>query len=147
MLNRAFFSLQMPWGPTRIAVATLIANVVLDALFYRPFGVWGIPFATSFVNIVGTILLSRSLKPITGPFITPRFRRAMIVIALSSTVLAGISYGVWYGLDALLGRTLPAQVVSLVLALLAGGLGYLWTAKRLGLDELRALARMRRARS
>jgi putative peptidoglycan lipid II flippase len=146
MLNRAFFSLQMPWGPTRIAVATLIANVVLDALFYRPFGVWGIPLATSLVNIVGASLLSRSLRPVIGPFITPPFRRAMLVIALSSTVLAGISFGVWYGLDTLLGRTLPAQIVSLVLGLGLGGLAYLWTAKRLGLDELRALSQMRRAR-
>jgi putative peptidoglycan lipid II flippase len=147
MLNRAFFSLQMPWGPTRIAVATLVANVGLDALFYRPFGVWGIPLATSFVNIVGTILLSRSLKPVIGPFITPRFRRAMIVIALSSAVLAGSSYGIWKGLDTVLGRTLPAQLVSLLLALALGGLAYLWTAKRLGLDELRALSRMRRQRA
>ena len=139
MLNRAFFSLQMPWGPTRIAVATLIANIVLDALFYRPFGVWGIPFATSFVNIIGTILLSRSLKPVVGPFITPRFRRAMLVIVLASAVLAGVSFGVWYGLDALLGRTLPAQFVSLLFGLGLGGLAYLWTTKRLGLDELRAL--------
>ena len=67
MLNRAFFSLQMPWGPTKIAVATLVANGVLDAVFYRPFGVWGIPLATSFVNVIGTFLLSRSLKPIVGP--------------------------------------------------------------------------------
>jgi putative peptidoglycan lipid II flippase len=147
MLNRAFFSLQMPWGPTRIAVATLIANIALDALFYRPFGVWGIPFATSFVNIVGTILLSRSLKPVIGPFITPRFRRAMLVIAVASAVLAGVSFGVWYGLDALLGRTLPAQFVSLLLGLGLGGLAYLWTAKRLGLDELRALHQMRRSRT
>jgi ABC-type Mn2+/Zn2+ transport system permease subunit len=109
--------------------------------------VWGIPFATSFVNIVGTILLSRSLKPVIGPFITPRFRRAMIVIALSSAALAGVSYGVWYGLDALLGRALPAQLVSLLLGLGLGGLAYLWTAKRLGLDELRSLARMRRSRA
>ncbi len=134
-------------GPTRIAVATLIANIVLDALFYRPFGVWGIPFATSFVNIIGTILLSRSLKPVVGPFITPRFRRAMLVIVLASAVLAGVSFGVWYGLDALLGRTLPAQIVSLLFGLGLGGLAYLWTTKRLGVDELRALHQMRRSRT
>ena len=99
------------------------------------------------MNIVGTILLARSLKPVIGPFITPRFRRAMIVIALSSAVLAGVSYGVWDGLDMLLGRTLPAQIVSLLLALALGGLAYLWMAKRLGLDELRGLAQMRRARA
>ena len=147
MLNRAFFSLQMPWGPARIAVATLVANVVLDAIFYRPFGVWGIPFSTSFVNIVGMLLLSRSLKPLVGTFITPRFRRAMIVIVLSSAVLAVVSYGVWRGLDTLLGRTFPAQVVSLLLALTLGAMAYLGTAKRLGLDELRALHQMRRSRA
>jgi putative peptidoglycan lipid II flippase len=145
MLNRAFFSLQMPWGPTRIAVATLIANAILDAVFYRPFGVWGIPFATSFVNVIGTILLSRSLKPIVGAFITPRFRRAMLVIALASTLLAGVSYGVWYAVDHVLGRTLPAQALSLVLGLGAGALTYLWTTQRLGLDELRSLRELRRA--
>jgi putative peptidoglycan lipid II flippase len=147
MLNRAFFSLQMPWGPTRIAVATLIANAVLDAVFYRPFGVWGIPFATSFVNLIGTFLLARSLKPIIGQFVTPRFRRAMLVIGLASSLLAGVSYGAWYGLDMLLGRTLPAQFVSLVGALALGGLVYLWTARRLGLDEMRALAALRRGRA
>jgi hypothetical protein len=99
------------------------------------------------VNIVGASLLSRSLRPVIGQFITPPFRRAMLVIALSSTVLAGISFGVWYGLDTLLGRTLPAQIVSLVLGLGLGGLAYLWTAKRLGLDELRSLAQLRRARA
>jgi putative peptidoglycan lipid II flippase len=144
MLNRAFFSLQLPWGPTRVAIGTLIANVILDALFYRPFGVWGIPFATSFVNLIGTVLLARSIRPLIGPFVTPRFRRAMLVIAVSSAILAGISYGVWYGLDAALGRSLPAQLVSLVLGLGAGGLAYLATAHRLGLDELRELRRLRR---
>jgi ABC-type Mn2+/Zn2+ transport system permease subunit len=84
---------------------------------------------------------------VIGPFVTPRFRRAMIVIALSAAVLAGVSYGVWYGLDALLGRALPAQIVSLLLGLALGGLAYLWTAKRLGLDELRALSQMRRVRA
>jgi hypothetical protein len=99
------------------------------------------------VNIVGASLLSRSLRPVIGQFITPPFRRAMLVIALSSTVLAGVSFGVWDGLDTLLGRTLPAQIVSLVLGLGLGGLAYLWTAKRLGLDELRSLAQLRRARA
>jgi putative peptidoglycan lipid II flippase len=146
MLNRAFFSLQKPWGPTRIAVATLVANGVLDALFYRPFGVWGIPLATSFVNVIGTFLLSHTLKPLVGPFVTPPFRRAMLVIVLAATLLAGVSYGVWYALDMLLGRTLPAQFVSLLGGLVAGGLVYLRTARWLGLDEMRALAAMRRSR-
>ncbi|MEO9177146.1 MAG: hypothetical protein ABI317_16650, partial [Gaiellales bacterium] len=77
----------------------------------------------------------------------PRFRRAMLVVALGSTLLAGVSYGVWSGLDHVLGRTLPAQVVSLMLGLGAGALTYLWTTHRLGLDELQTLRELRRARA
>jgi putative peptidoglycan lipid II flippase len=70
----------------------------------------------------------------------------MLVIAFCSALLAGVSYGVWYGLDRALGRSLPAQFVSLVLGLTAGGLVYLRTTRRLGLDELGALRELRRAR-
>ena len=66
----------------------------------------------------------------------------MLVISLSSAVLAGVSYGVWDGLDALLGRTLPAQVVEPALGLALGGPRLsLDGASGSGLDELRALAR------
>ncbi|HET7046155.1 MAG TPA: murein biosynthesis integral membrane protein MurJ, partial [Gaiellaceae bacterium] len=50
MLNRAFFSLQMPWLPTVVALANLAVNAGLDAAFYR-FGVWGIPLSTSIGNL------------------------------------------------------------------------------------------------
>ena len=52
MLTRAFFSLQSPWVPTAIALGNLGLNAALDAAFYR-YGVWGIPLATSFVNMAG----------------------------------------------------------------------------------------------
>jgi hypothetical protein len=69
----------------------------------------------------------------------------MLVIVVAATLLGGVSYGVWYGLDMLLGRTLPAQFVSLLGGLTAGGLVYLRMARWLGLDEMRALAAMRRS--
>ena len=52
MLNRAFFSLQSPWIPTWVALGNLGLNAVLDAAFYS-FGIWGLPLATSIVNIAG----------------------------------------------------------------------------------------------
>src|ERR687884_1129721 len=56
MLNRAFFSLQANWTPTLVALANLALNAALDAAFYR-FGTWGIPLATTIVNVAGTALL------------------------------------------------------------------------------------------
>ena len=64
MLNRAFFSLQSPWIPTWVALGNLGLNAALDGAFYS-LGIWGLPLATSIVNIAGTaallVLLRRRL--------------------------------------------------------------------------------------
>ena len=56
MLIRAFFSLQQPWLPTWVALGNLALNAVLDAVLFRV-GIWGLPLATSIVNIVGAVAL------------------------------------------------------------------------------------------
>ena len=56
LLNRGFFSLQSNWVPTSIALANLGLNAALDAAFYR-FGTWGLPLATSLVNLAGSGVL------------------------------------------------------------------------------------------
>src|SRR4029079_2655014 len=61
MLNRAFFSLQSNWVPTLVALGNLALNAVLDAAFYH-LGIWGIPLATSVVNIAGTAALLLLLR-------------------------------------------------------------------------------------
>ena len=52
MLNRGFFSMQAAWIPTWVALGNLGLNAALDASFYK-LGIWGIPLATSVVNIAG----------------------------------------------------------------------------------------------
>jgi putative peptidoglycan lipid II flippase len=142
MLNRGFFSLQSPWIPTTVALGNLALNAVLDAAFYR-FGTWGIPLATSLVNIAGTalllILLRRRLRRIE--FAQTASAAGRIIVA--SALLAGISYGIWRGVDEALGRALWAQVVSLGIALAAGTAAYLVSCRLLGVRELNALLALR----
>jgi putative peptidoglycan lipid II flippase len=54
-------------------------------------------------------------------------------------LLGGIAYGAWYGLDQLLGRSLPAQIVSVTTALTLGGLVYAAVVLRSGLPEARQI--------
>src|SRR5438034_7019559 len=61
MLNRAFFSLQSNWVPTLVALGNLALNAVLDGAFYH-LGIWGIPLATSLVNVAGTAALLMLLR-------------------------------------------------------------------------------------
>jgi len=138
MLNRAFFGLQSPWIPSWVALGCLILNGALDAALYRV-GVWGIPLATSIVNIAGTVALAVVLRRRLGTLDGATIVRSYLRIALASAVAAGAGYGVWRGLDELLGRSLGAQVVSVGLALAAATGAYLVCARLLGIRELGAL--------
>jgi putative peptidoglycan lipid II flippase len=142
MLNRGFFSLQSPWVPTWVALANLGLNAALDGVFYR-FGTWGIPFATSLVNIAGTglllVLLRRRLERIEFAQTLDATTR----ILGASAVLAAVSWGVWKGLDEALGRATWAQLISVGGALAAGIATYLISARLLGVRELNALLALR----
>ena len=146
MLNRAFFSLQSAWIPTWVAIGNLGLNAALDAAFYR-LGIWGIPLATSIVNIAGTAALLVLLRRRLGRFELVRTTDALVRITAASAVLAGVCYGIWRPLDDALGRSFGAQCVSLGLALVAGGAAYLVVCRLLKVRELQALLSLRRRRT
>ncbi len=143
LLSRGFYSLQRNWVPTTIALGTVGLNAVLDAVLYRV-GVWGIPLATSLVNIVGVALLllvMRSSPGLAGPRLVAL---SVARILLASAAAAAAAFGLWWLLDELLGRELWAQGLSLGAALVAGALVYLAAARLLGVRELEALRALRR---
>ena len=99
MLNRAFFSMQKPWLPTWIALGSLVANVALDWAF-ASFGVWGIPLATSVVNIGATAALVAVLRRRVGSIDGGAVASSYVRIVAASALTAGVAYAVWWGLDA-----------------------------------------------
>ena len=66
-----------------------------------------------------------------------------MLVTVASAVLAAVAWPVWDGLDALLGRSTGAQIVSLGVALTAGAAAYLLACKALGVRELEALLALR----
>ncbi len=138
LLNRAFFSLQAPWVPTWIALAVLVLNLGLDAALYRV-GIWGIPLATSIVNILGVGLLLWYLRArltrLDGRELVISYGRIVIAAALTT----GVAYEVWERVDGLVGRSLGGQVLSVGLAVAGACLVYLVIARMLAIRELNAL--------
>ena len=65
---------------------------------------------------------------------------------VAAALLGVVAYGVWYGLDELLGRSLPAQLVSVGSALALGGLAYAAVLLRSGLPEARQILDLFRRR-
>lgn len=142
MLNRAFFSLQAPWTPTSVALATLVLNTGLYWTFYR-LGTWGIPLAIAVANVFGTVALVILLRRRLVRLELAETIGAVVRITAASLICAAVAYAVWWTLDEILGRSFPAQVVSVFGALGVGGAAYLFSARLLGVRELNALLSLR----
>jgi putative peptidoglycan lipid II flippase len=148
LLNRGFFSLKENWIPTAVALGNLFLNAILDLVFYR-YGTWGIPLSTAIVNIAGTVALVVLIRPRLRGIEGARTVSATVRIVFAAAGLAAVAYAVWKPLDSTLGRSFPAQAVSLGFALGAGGATYIGLCRLLRVEELRALSavasRLRRA--
>jgi putative peptidoglycan lipid II flippase len=97
-----------------------------------------------------TLLLGRRLRRELGGLEVVRTLRAGALMIAAAAVLAAVAYGAWYALDALLGRSLAAQLISVGFALALGGLAYAAVLLRSGLPEARQIldlfaGRLRRA--
>jgi putative peptidoglycan lipid II flippase len=138
MLTRGFYGLQSNWLPTTIAVGTLCLNAILDVALY-PLGIWGIPFATSLVNIVGVAALVFFLRRRVGGVDLARVSKAVVRITIASLALGALAFGTWYALDGALGRSIGAQAVSLGVSLALGGAVYLGACRLLDVRELDVL--------
>jgi putative peptidoglycan lipid II flippase len=121
LLTRTFFSLQRPWLPTGLGAVTLVINLVVALALVGPFGIGGIVVATAVASAAMTggqaYYLRRELG---GRLEGGETARAVARILLASAALGVVAYLVWRGLDELLGRSLPAQIVSVGTGLCAG---------------------------
>jgi putative peptidoglycan lipid II flippase len=143
ILTRAFFSLQSNWIPTAIALGNLALNAALDAAFY-PLGVWGIPLATSLVNVAGVAALAFFLRKRLGRLNLAGIGASVAQVVFASAVVAVVAFPVWYGLDKAVGRSLGGQILSLGIALITSGAAYVVACRALGVRELAALLALRR---
>ena len=141
MLNRAFFSLQSNWLPTVVALANLALNAALDGAFYR-FGTWGIPLATTVVNVAGAAFLLALLRGRIGRIDLRRTAPALAKIVAASAV-AALAFFVWFPLDRAFGRSFGGQLGSLLPALVVATLLYLGACRLLAVRELDTLLGLR----
>jgi putative peptidoglycan lipid II flippase len=145
ILNRSFYAIQTNWVPTGIALGAVGLNALFDLFFYR-LGIWGIPLATSTVNVIAAAVLLVMMRRRLGLEHVGRTLGVVLRISAAAAVGAALAFGAWYGLDELLGRGLVAQVLALGAGFAAGGLAYLGLARALGLRELEALMLLRTSR-
>jgi putative peptidoglycan lipid II flippase len=139
LFSRTFFSLQRPWATTGLAALNMGVNVVVSALLFRPFGIAGIVAGT----VAGTVVMAVSqgllLRGALGGIEGSRTLAAAGRMLAASAALALVAGLGWRTLDSALGRALPAQVLAVGGAILAGLATYAIAVWLLRVPEARQL--------
>jgi putative peptidoglycan lipid II flippase len=147
LLTRAFFAVQRPWIPTRLAAINIVVDIIVSVALYKPLGISGLIIGTVAANVVMTALqLARLRTGFNGRIEGAQTAMITARIAVASALLAGISWGVWYLLDRLLGRSLPAQIASVGGAALAGLWLYTRAVLAMRVPEAEQVMRLLRSR-
>jgi putative peptidoglycan lipid II flippase len=143
LLTRTFFSLQRPWLVTKLSGITLAVNVAVSLALAQAFGIAGIVIGTVVSTAAMTALQVHWLRrELHGRLGADETLRAVLAMLVAAAVLCGVAYGVWWALDDLLGRALPAQIVSVGLGVLAGLAAYAALVLALRVPEARRIARI-----
>jgi putative peptidoglycan lipid II flippase len=139
LFTRAFFARQESRVPTEVACINLVLNAVLDILLYKPFGAAGIALGTSIVTSWNAAALAVLLRRRVGSLHLREVAGETGRIAIATTFCAATAIVVWWPLDSLLGRSIPAQAVSLGMAFFAAGAVYLAAGRMLRLADVAVL--------
>jgi putative peptidoglycan lipid II flippase len=140
LLTRTFFSLQKPWLPTAISVAGLIVNLVVSVALYGPLGIAGIVVGTAASSAATTLLLARLARRELGGLEDRETLAAALGMASASAVLGAVAWIAWALLDAVFGRSLIGQVISVGGGLAAGTLVYARAVLWLRISEAEQVA-------
>jgi putative peptidoglycan lipid II flippase len=147
LLTRAFFAVQRPWIPTRLAAINIVVDVVVSIGLYKPLGIAGLIIGTVAANAVMTwLLLARLRIGFNGRLEGGQTTMITARIALASALLAGVSWVVWRVLDSMLGSSLPAEIVSVGTAGLAGLYVYARAVLAMRVPEAHQVGNLIRAR-
>ena len=146
LLTRTFFAVQRPWIPTTLAALNMLVDIVVSLSLYKPLGIAGLIIGTVAANVVMTALqvhrlrigFNGRLEGVQTTMITAR-------ILVASVLLGVVSWVVWDLLHALLGQSLPAQILSVGAAAGAGALVYARAVLVMHIPEAHQVRRLIRA--
>ena len=125
----------------------LVLNVAISIALAGPLGIAGIVIGTVVSTFAMTVLQARLLRiELHGRLEAGRTLRAIGRMLAAAVALSIVSYAVWWALDDILGRSLPAQVCSVGLGVASGLAVYAAIVLALRVPEAERIARLVRER-
>jgi putative peptidoglycan lipid II flippase len=140
LLTRTFFAVQRPWIPTKLAAINMVVDAVVSIALYKPLGIEGLVIGTAAANLVMTALQLQRLRiGLNGYLEGGQTLMITARIVVATVIMAAVARGVWYGLDAGLGRSLAAEIVAIGCAGLVACALYGWLALKMRIPEARQI--------
>ena len=152
LLTRTFFASSARGFRLRSPRGLLVVNGGLWLALYRPLGVAGLVIGTAVASAGMTLLQAIYLRrELHGRLEGGRTLVAVAQMSMAAAALGAVSYLVWWALDSALGRSIPAQIVSVAAAAVAGFVVYAAAVRVLRIPEARRIeqavaGRLRRRR-
>jgi putative peptidoglycan lipid II flippase len=147
LLTRAFFAVQRPWIPTSLAAINIVVDIIVSIALYKPLGIAGLIIGTISANVVMFGLQFWRLRTgLNGRLEGAQTMMITMRVVVASTLLAGVSWGIWKLLDSVLGVSLPAQIVSVGGAAAAGVYVYSRAVLAMRIPEAHQVSNLIRAR-
>jgi putative peptidoglycan lipid II flippase len=147
LLTRSFFAVRRPWIPTRLAALNMIVDVIVSVALYKPLGIAGLVIGTAVANAVMTWLqFTRLRRGLEGRLDGHQTLMITVRILVAAAISAVIARGIWLGLDRLLGRGLPQEIVSVGIALLVAAAIYAKLVLVMRIPEARQIEQLVRGR-
>lgn len=141
VVNSCFFALKDTVTPTKIAVLSLILNIVFNSILMFPMKLNGLALATSLSGIIAFVVsFIRLEKKLGGLAIKP------IVALFFKLLLASLGMGLVCFLSMQLrinlGNNILDRIASLLFPILSGLTGYLLFCFLLGVEQIQQVARL-----
>ena len=147
LLTRTFYSLQRTWTPTALAGANMVLDIIVSLALYKPLGIAGLVIGTASASAFMTALQAIYLRRELGGRLDGRLTTMITArIAAAAALLGGVSWLVWSALDAQLGRSVVAQIVSVGGAATIGLVVYVLSVLAMRVPEAHDVRRRVRGR-
>jgi len=99
----------------------MVVDVIVSVALYKPLGIAGLVIGTAAANVVMTALQIYRLRiGLNGRIEGGQTLMITVRILAATVVMAVVAWAIWLGIDRVLGHSLPAQIVAVGVALLAG---------------------------
>jgi putative peptidoglycan lipid II flippase len=147
LLTRTFFAVQRPWIPTGLAAMNIVVDIILSVGLYKPLGIAGLIIGTVVANAVMTGLQLHRLRiGFNGRLEGAQTTMITARITIAAALLAGVAWVVWKLIESVLGQSLPAEILSVGAAGLAGLFVYVRTVLAMRVPEAHQVGVLLRAR-